>query len=186
MVGSLGPAVSGVERRSLGVVLGFVGATMLASLIMASSLVLVGELLATASLEAVEISFVTGALILSVSQVLGSSRPLQSEWQVPERWRRQMAPDVLAAFYGFILGFGVFTAVVVSAFWVFLALSLIVDPWIAIAGWGTYAAVRSGGFVLLSTHLSVERFIRQWPTHRTLAATSIPFTVLATWSVLFQ
>ena len=58
----------------------------------------------------------------------------QSSWQVPEYWRRAVDADVLPVAYGAILGFGVFTAVVVGAFWVFVAVTLIYPAPVAAAG----------------------------------------------------
>jgi hypothetical protein len=55
------------------------------------------------------------ALVLAFMQCAGLPIP-QSSWQVPEYWRRGMDADILPVAYGVILGFGVFTSVVVGAF----------------------------------------------------------------------
>ncbi len=50
--------------------------------------------------------------------------------------------------YGAILGAGVFTAVVVGAFWVFMAATLLCTAPLALIGWSAYAAGRLIGFWL--------------------------------------
>ncbi len=79
---------------------------------------------------------------LALLEAVGA-RPPQSRWQVPEYWRRSMDPDISAAAYGFILGFGVFTAVMTLGFWAFLLLAL-TQPALAIfAAWACYVVGRS-------------------------------------------
>jgi hypothetical protein len=85
------------------------------------------------------------ALTAAVLQCAGVPVP-QSSWQVPEYWRRSIDAGLLPVAYGAILGFGVFTAVEVGAFWVFVAASFLCSPPVALAGWLAYACGRAAGF----------------------------------------
>jgi len=156
MVGSLGPVVDGAKPAARRVAMIHGVGLVVGAILMAFALSVIG-----ASLTAVGLGFatnvlVTAALLAAFLQVFGLP-PVQSRWQVPERWRRLIEIDVLAAVYGLLLGFGVLTAVVVSAFWVFVALSLVVSPTTALAGWLVYALTRSAGFWAIARTLHADR-----------------------------
>jgi hypothetical protein len=148
MVGAMGPAVSGV-RRSNGLALTHLVGLLIGSAIMGLVLILLGSSLDAGRLKQISIIVLIGSIVVVVLQLVGLPA-LQSRWQVPEHWRRLLDMNMLAAFYGFLLGFGAFTAVVASAFWVFLALSLLVSPPVVIGGWLGYAAVRGTGFFVMA------------------------------------
>jgi hypothetical protein len=98
------------------------------------------------------------ALILAVLQCVGFPLP-QSSWQVPEYWRRAVDAGILPVAYGAILGFGVFTAVVVGAFWVFAALTLLYPAPAAVLGWLAYACGRIAGFGFALRLRQLERIL---------------------------
>lgn len=157
MVGSLGPAVSGANRpRSFGTSTAYGLGLVIGSLLTALSLSVLGRGLEVAGLKFVATFLVGAALLVAVAQVAGAP-VLQSRWQVPEHWRRYLDLDVLAGFYGFLLGIGFVTAVGVSAFWVFAALSLTVSPVVVLGAWLTYAGVRGVGFWVLSRRRSSDQ-----------------------------
>jgi hypothetical protein len=149
MVGALGPVVHGAKRTRRRTIGAYGTGLVLGSLVLALVLGLAGQALRGAGLRPVAIVLVAAALTLSCLQLLGL-RPLQSRWQVPERWRRQIDIEILGLLYGFLLGLGIFTAVVVSVFWVLVVLTLLVQPVVAVAGWLLYAFVRLAGFVVVA------------------------------------
>lgn len=63
----------------------------------------------------------------------------------------------LALGYGFLLGLGALTAVVVSAFWVFVALSVAAPPGLVVVAWAGYASARALGFVIAVRSGETER-----------------------------
>lgn len=149
MVGALGPVVHGAERTRRMTIGAYATGLALGSTLLALLLTLAGEAFRAAGLRPIVLALVALAATVSAMQVLGVG-PLQSRWQVPERWRRQMDVEILALLYGFLLGLGVFTAVVVSAFWVLVALTLLAPPALAVSGWLAYALVRTVGFVVVA------------------------------------
>jgi hypothetical protein len=124
---------------------------------MSLALALAGSLVTAAGLRFVLWVPVGVALALAVLQSAGLGIP-QSSWQVPEYWRRTLDAGTLPVAYGAILGAGVFTAVVVGAFWVFMAVTLLCTAPLALIGWSAYAAGRLIGFRLaLQMHRPLER-----------------------------
>lgn len=121
------------------------------------------------------------ALVAAVLQCAGLPVP-QSSWQVPEYWRRSLDAGILPVAYGAILGFGVFTAVVVAAFWVFVAASFLYAPQVALAGWLAYACGRAAGFGFALRLPRLERIFLSGPTRKglvvgsTLVAALVVFT----------
>ena len=115
------------------------------------------------------------ALTAAVLQCAGARLP-QSSWQVPEYWRRSVDAGILPVAYGAILGFGVFTAVVVGAFWVFVAASFLFSPPVALIGWLAYACGRTAGF---SFALRLRRLERIFLSARTRMGLVIGSTLIA-------
>lgn len=147
MVGAMGAAVSSGSSRTRRRVTGLhVSGLLLGALFFCSLLALIGSV-GPGSVVAAGVVIVSLALV--VWQLAGH-KPLQSHWQVPEHWRHSLDLDVLSVSYGFLLGFGVFTAVVTSAFWVFVGLTALVPAPLAYIGWTVYAVTRGGGFVLMA------------------------------------
>lgn len=148
MAASLQPAVSGATPRSIRRVTALHGGGLFAgAAVMSLALALTGSLLTAAGLRFVLFIPVGAALALAVLQSAGLGIP-QSRWQVPEYWRRTLDAGMLPVAYGVILGGGVFTAVVVGAFWVFVAVTLLCAAPLALIGWSAYAAGRLIGFRL--------------------------------------
>ena len=147
MAASLRPAVSEVApRRDIRRVTAFhTGGLLLGGMTSGLVLATLGAAVRTLRVGIVVDVVVGLTLILAGGQILGLRLP-QSKWQVPEYWRRFFDVDVLPLAYGGLLGLGILTAVVVGAFWVFVALTLAVSPGIALAGWCAYALGRAGGF----------------------------------------
>lgn len=115
------------------------------------------------------------ALVAAVLQCAGVPVP-QSSWQVPEYWRRSIDAGLLPVAYGAILGFGVFTAVVVGAFWVFAAASFLYSPPVALAGWLAYACGRTAGFGFA---LRLRRLERIFLSTRTRTGLVVGSTLIA-------
>jgi hypothetical protein len=76
-----------------------------------------------------------------------------------------------AFFYGAILGNGMTTAVVVSAFWLFVFLSTVLSIWPVVLGWIAYALTRTAGVVVVRRWSLVERGLSG--RSRTLMAASM-------------
>ena len=177
MAASLQPAVSGATPRSLRRVTALHGVGLLAgAVIMSLILALAGALVTAAGLRRLLIVAVGIALALAALQSVGLRIP-QSRWQVPEHWRRTLDASVLPVAYGVILGFGVFTAVVVGAFWVFVAVTLKYSALVALIGWSSYAFGRMMAFRLALQVQPLERILLTAFQRRVLI---IATTVLAT------
>jgi hypothetical protein len=67
-----------------------------------------------------------------------------------------MDTEILAWLYGVLLGVGFATSIVVSAFWVFLALTLLMPVHVALVGWGAYAITRGFGFWSVSAFRGID------------------------------
>jgi hypothetical protein len=148
MAASLRPAVSGATRKAVRRVtlmhgLGLVLGATFAGLV----LVAIGSAVRGVGLSIFYQSLLFAALLVAVLQWFGLRLP-QSSWQVPEYWRRHFDLDILPLAYGWILGMGVFTAVVVGAFWVFFVGTGVAAPATALLGWMAYAVGRVIGFRL--------------------------------------
>ncbi len=151
------PAVSGAAERSLRRVTTLHGAGLLVgAIVMSLVLALVRALVLAVGPRSILIVPVGIALALAVLQSIGARIPASS-WQVPEYWRRALDPDLLPVAYGIILGFGVFTSVVVGAFWVFVAATLLYTAPLALIGWSAYALGRTLGFRLAVRVQPLER-----------------------------
>ena len=124
MAASLRPAVSGASAKYLRRVTTLHGAgLMVGAIVMSLALALLGSIVTAMGMRLILLIPVLVAVALAVLQSIGVRLP-QSRWQVPEYWRRTLDAGTLPVIYGAILGLGVFTAVVVGAFWVFLAETL--------------------------------------------------------------
>jgi hypothetical protein len=153
------PAVSGATHRSLRRVTTLHGLGLLAgAVLMSLVLALVRALVVVAGVRPVLIAPVSIALALAALQSVGVRIP-DSSWQVPEYWRRALDAELLPIAYGAILGFGVFTSVVVSAFWVFVAATLLYTVPLGLIGWSAYALGRTIGFRLAVQIQPLERIL---------------------------
>ena len=128
------------------------------ALVMGLLLALVRAVAVGAGLRSLLIAPAGLALALALAQCAGLPVP-QSSWQVPEYWRRTVDAGILPVAYGAILGFGVFTAVVVAAFWVFAAATLLFPAPVALLGWLAYAAGRLAGFSVALRLRELERIL---------------------------
>jgi hypothetical protein len=142
-------------------------------------LALAGALATSAGLHEFLVAPVCIALAITVLQLFGRSLP-QSRWQVPEYWRRTLDSSILPFAYGAILGLGIFTAVVVGAFWVFLAVTLRYTAPVALLGWSAYALGRMAGFRLALRVRPPERLLLTTFQRRTLLVVTAMVAVLAT------
>jgi hypothetical protein len=150
MVATLGPAVRGSWTSRLKIRLLFVASMWVGSLFPVLLLIIVGFGIRTAHLRVFVFLLIAIAGTVAIAQPFGV-RAVQSRWQVPQGWRYVLPADVLAVSYGFLLGPGFLTSIVVSAFWVFLTAALIVPATAVIVGWLMYTLVRGAGFLLLSS-----------------------------------
>lgn len=175
-------AVSGAVPKSVSRVTALHGAGLLVgAVIMALLLSFIRALLVGGGLRSLLVIPVAIALALAFMQCAGLPIP-QSSWQVPEYWRRGMDADILPVAYGVVLGFGVFTSVVVGAFWVFVAATLLFSVPLALTGWLAYACARAAGFCFAVQIPQLERILLNPRKRRgliavaTLIATLVVFT----------
>lgn len=173
-----GPAaVSGPGPKSVHRVTALHGAGLLVgALIMALLLSFVRALLVGGGLRSLLFIPAAIALMLAFLQCAGLPIP-QSSWQVPEYWRRAMDADILPVAYGVVLGFGVFTSVVVGAFWVFVAGTILCSVPLALTGWLAYACARAAGFCFAVQIPQLERILLNARRQRGLIAIT---TLIAT------
>jgi hypothetical protein len=151
------------------------------ALIMGLLLALGRAVMVGAGLRSVLVIPAAIALAVAVGQCGGLPVP-QRRWQVPEYWRRAVDADILPVAYGAILGFGVFTSVVVSAFWVFVAVTLIYPAPVAVAGWLAYAGGRIAGFCLALRLQRLERILLTAGKRRGLIAGSTLIAALVVFT----
>jgi hypothetical protein len=153
------PAVSGAAPKSVHRVMVLHGAGLVSgALVMGLLLAFARALMVGAGLRSALVVPAGIALALAWLQCLGLPIP-QSSWQVPEYWRRGIDPGILPVAYGAILGFGVFTAVVVGAFWVFVAATFLYPAPVALAGWLAYACGRTAGFCFALQMRELEQIL---------------------------
>jgi hypothetical protein len=178
MAACLRPAVSGAPRNALRKVIALHGVGLLAgALVMGLVLAVIGSALGSVGLRSVATVVVGLSVVVAVLQVAGLRVP-QSPWQVPDYWRRTLDPGVLPIAYGAILGTGIFTAVVVGAFWVFVALTLLFAPSIALLGWIAYAMGRVVGFAVVLQTEPLERIFISAGQRRTLVLATAMFAAI--------
>jgi hypothetical protein len=156
MGASLRPAVSGATPAARNVTVLHVAGLLAGSALMGLVLAVAGAAVLSAGLRPAVNVLVGIAVLLSILQCAGVRLP-QSRWQVPEYWRRTLDGGVLPVAYGAILGLGVFTAVVVGAFWVFVAAAPMHTAPVVLLAWGAYGLGRSIGFVV---SMRIERLDR--------------------------
>ena len=177
MAASLRPAVSGASAKYIRRVTTLHGAgLMVGAIVMSLALALLGSIVTAMGMRLILLIPVLVAVALAVLQSMGVRLP-QSRWQVPEYWRRTLDAGTLPVIYGAILGLGVFTAVVVGAFWVFLAETLRYPAPVALIGWSAYAVGRMTGFRLALQVQPLEKIFLSASRQRLLI---IATTVLAT------
>lgn len=187
MRGSLGPVGNGAKASLNRTAIIYTGGLLIGAGLAGSFLSLLGAGLETAGLHSVALFLVFVSLAAAGMQVFGL-RPPQSRWQVPEGWRRLLDADLLAAFYGFLLGLGGLTAIVVAAFWVFASLSLAIGAGPTLAGWATYALTRGAGY-WITARRDRRRTVRDRFSprlHRVLVASSASISLSVVGSYLYQ
>jgi hypothetical protein len=178
MAASLRPAVSGATRTQLRRVTVLHGTGLIFGAIVMGLIVgLLGSLIGALGLKWIPVMLIGIALALSALQSIGFGVP-QSRWQVPEYWRRVLDAGTLPIAYGAILGLGIFTAVTVGAFWVFLAISLRYPAPIALIGWSFYALGRLTGFRLALQARPLERIFLTQMQQRLLIISTTAFAAL--------
>ena len=178
MAASLRPAVSGATRTQLRRVTVLHGTGLIfGAIVMGLILGLPGSLIGALGLKWIPVVLAGIALALSAVQSIGFGVP-QSRWQVPEYWRRVLDGGTLPMAYGAILGLGIFTAVTVGAFWVFLAISLRYPAPVALIGWSFYALGRLTGFRLALQTRPLERIFLTRIQQRLLIISTTVFAAL--------
>lgn len=178
MAGALGPAVRGARSIAQPVARNHVVGLWLGATLTGLTLALAGVAVQAAHLQRAAFAIAWAAVGFGVLEVLGL-RPVQSSWQVPERWTRQIEVRSLAVVYGFFLGFGVWTAVVVSAFWCMIALTTVVRPAMAIAAWLLYATGRGAAFIVASMRFDVEDLASRQRSRRFAASAALAVSLAA-------
>jgi hypothetical protein len=163
MVLTIGPTVGRASRRRA-FLLHVVG-LLLGSLTVACLTYLVGAAFA-GTIEGIG-GFGQGVvaiilLLWALRVATGRGLPFpSSRWQVPEVWLQQLPQNVTSFLYGFLLGFGFLTSVVVPVYWCFL-LGSVLSTSIAASffAWGLYAGTRA-----LMTGIGVYRYFEATRTH---------------------
>ncbi len=155
MVGSLGPVGGGAARNLAKTTAWYTSGLAMGSLPIAAVLILGGQVIESTRLLTFAQVALAAAIIVACLQVAGLPA-VQLRRQVPDHWRGRMDNKMLAWLYGLLLGTGIGTAVVVSAFWVFFTMTLVVPPVAALLGWAAYALTRGVGFWAVSTIRGID------------------------------
>ncbi|MGH7717323.1 MAG: hypothetical protein ACREON_00560 [Gemmatimonadaceae bacterium] len=134
---------------------------------MAALLVITGELTRSTPFPSLPHFALGLAVVLATLQLVGLP-VVQLRRQVPDHWRGRVDGQVLAWLYGLLLGTGFATAVMVSAFWVFLTMTLVVAPVVAFLGWAVYALTRGLGFWRISSRNGIEGMFLRPGQHQLL------------------
>lgn len=158
---AIGPVGDVAHRRRLLMIHG--GGLVAGSVLLAAILTIVGvpfrlgfgALPATAQL----VVCIAGSLVLvlwAMRVLTGSGLPFpRSSWQVPSAWRFDMPYEFTLGLYGFLLGLGILTDIVMPTFWLLIAASLAVaHPLLIVLIWIGYALVRLANTWRVSTELS--------------------------------
>lgn len=145
MVQTIVPAVSGTDRqRWLRI---HTSALVLGSITTALSLTIIGESLQSMNWPAHLVLYPASVILVGWigRSAFGIGLPYpRSRWQVPEVWRDLLPPTATAAAYGYLLGVGFVTDVVLSAYWILFALTIALgDINVAVVAWTTYAVCRA-------------------------------------------
>jgi hypothetical protein len=107
----------------------------------------------------------------------------RSRWQVPEEWRTGMPYQFTMSAYGYLLGLGFLTDVVVPAYWLLVLITMVDGGAAAIGfGWLTYLVVRCAVTVRASQRVAA---CPRDPTAASLAQTwERPLSRVATAGML--
>jgi hypothetical protein len=146
MAQTFGPAVSGASRRQAMRL--HVTGLLLGSGTMAAAVTLVGTSLPLIDHRAIRVvAAVLGVLAAGWAAKMvfrvGLRYP-RATWQVPEEWRHKLPIGTAAAAYGFLLGLGALTDVVLPAFWLLVGLTIVAGKVsVALAAWTVYGFMRA-------------------------------------------
>lgn len=145
MAGTISPVGDGAKRRRL--LIGHGVGLLLGAATMATALTLAAQLMRV-PLQAVSpwLAPVLAVVLLgwASQSALGKGLPYPlPRWQVPEDWRRTLPRMVTISVYGYLLGLGFLTNMVVPTYWVLLGASV----WTGglaplLIAWALYAGVR--------------------------------------------
>lgn len=147
MAWTIGPAGRGAKGRRAVTV--YAIGTIIAGLTMALLLLLLAPAVRaglTGDLRSAGALVAAAICVGWIPRTLGFRGPRypRSRWQVPEHWRQTMHMDFTLLVYGFLLGLGFLTDVVLPAYWVLLVGSLVVGSMVSvICCWLLYGAVRA-------------------------------------------
>lgn len=149
---TIGAVGDGASRRHLLQLHGL--GLVLAALTVSVALFLIGTLLrpiitdGQTPLTVVAVAVLTGWAI-EVLTGRGLAVP-RSHWQVPEQWRRELPGAVTAGAFGYLLGLGFLTNVMLPSFWVLVGCSLlspslliVVSAWLIYEGGRYLTTVRA-------------------------------------------
>jgi hypothetical protein len=166
MVWTIAPAVSGRERRRI---LGIHSAGLLAGAVtMMCVLLLIGGALRVTGVTGATggslVQFATAVVLVgwALQAAGGPGLPFpRSRWQVPEDWRATLPLPATGLFYGFLLGLGPLTDVILPAYWLLVGATLASDNvLVAAVAWVVYAGVRAlvtiGGVREYSTSCALD------------------------------
>jgi hypothetical protein len=187
MVWTIAPAVSGVERRRVlavhvaGLLAGAITTCLV--LVLVAGAVTVLDVGASAWLHGLSALVLLAWMIRAVTD-RGLPYP-RSTWQVPESWRARLPLKGTAVAYGYLLGLGPLTDVVLPTYWLLVGVTIAgVDGFVwAMLGWLAYGAARAA-----TTVIGVRRYSTVCAVASTPAGSSIrprsERTLLTTFTVI--
>jgi hypothetical protein len=147
MVWTIAPAVSGRHRRQVLIVHG-VG-LVAGAMTMCFMLILMASGIAALHIGSPPwLRAAAASVLVAWSFTVATGRGLpypRSHWQVPERWRATLPLKATAGAYGYLLGLGPLTDVVLPTYWLLVGITLTTAggaAW-ALLAWVTYASVRA-------------------------------------------
>lgn len=160
---TIGPVGDESDRRRLLLShgLGLLGGALSMALVLTLLAALLNAVLPTSSSSMSAAAAIGGVVVLigwtlSSAGIAGLPYP-KSRWQVPESWRRVLPAQFALGLYGYLLGLGFLTNVVLPPFWILIAGTVIAnDIFLALGSWASYALVR-----LLLTAYATQRAVAE-------------------------
>ena len=144
MVQTIASTGGGMEKRSALIVHGI--GLVLGAATMALLLFLIGEALRAAEpIETIALGLLGVLSVVWAVSTLSRRNAWypRSNWQVPETWRYTLPFRFTAGAYGYLLGIGCLTDVVLPSYWVLFGLSMVVPAFgVVVLAWVIYAVIR--------------------------------------------
>jgi hypothetical protein len=168
MVWTIAPAVSGRQRRR--VLTLHVAGLLAGAVTMCMILVLVAAGVSALGLDSPDWLRLVVAALLVAWLIRGITRrglPYpRSRWQVPEQWRARLPLQATAPAYGYLLGLGALTDVVLPTYWLLVGVTVTAlgSFWWALVAWLAYGAARGAVTIAGVRHFTATCGIDGAPT----------------------